>query len=113
MNTIEAETATSGQLTLIAFLRAKPDSADELGRRLSALVEPTRLEPGCIDYQLHRSSSDPGLWVLYENWRSQADLDLHFQMPYLRLMLADFPQLLRREMELHYLHKVDDCASCR
>jgi quinol monooxygenase YgiN len=110
MNAIEGETSMSEQLTLIAFLRAKPGADAELGRRLSALVEPTRLEPGCIDYQLHRSNSDPGLWVLYENWRSQADLDLHFQMPYLRPMLADFPQLLRGDMELHYLHKVGDSA---
>jgi len=35
----------SEPLTLIAFLRAKPGAEEELGRRLSALVEPTRREP--------------------------------------------------------------------
>ncbi|HEY5758618.1 MAG TPA: antibiotic biosynthesis monooxygenase family protein [Steroidobacter sp.] len=67
----------SDQLTLIAMLRAKPGAEEELGRRLGALVEPTLQEAGCIDYRLHRSNSDSGLWVLYE-----------------------------QEMELHYLHKV-------
>lgn len=100
----------SDQLTLIAFLRARPGVEDELGRRLSALVEPTRREPGCVAYQLHRSNSDAGLWVLYENWRSQADLDLHFQEPYLGDLLADLPGLLRQEMELHYMHKVGGSA---
>jgi quinol monooxygenase YgiN len=96
----------SKQLTLIAFLRAKAGCEDELGRRLSALVEPTHQEAGCIDYQLHRSNTDAGLWILYENWRSREDLDLHFQMPYLKQFLADVPQLLKQEMELHYMNKV-------
>ena len=93
-------------LTLIAFLRAREGAEEELGRRLTALIEPTLREPGCIDYQLHRSNSDPAQWILYENWRSQAALDLHFQMQYLKQMLADFPRLLSKEMELHYMHKV-------
>jgi quinol monooxygenase YgiN len=96
----------SKPLTLIAFLRAKAGLEDELGRRLSALIAPTLEEEGCIDYQLHRSNTDAALWVLYENWQSQEDLDLHFQMPYLKQMLADFPQLLKQDMELHYMDKV-------
>jgi quinol monooxygenase YgiN len=97
----------SEPLTLIAFLRAKAGAEEELGRRLSALVEPTRQEPGCLHYQLHRSNSDQGLWVLYESWRSQTDLDQHFLKPYLTELLADFPGLLREEMELHFMTKAD------
>ena len=37
----------SEPLTLIAFLRAKPGAEEELGRRLSALVEPTRRARRC------------------------------------------------------------------
>lgn len=86
-------------LTLIAFLRARARAEEELGRRLAALIEPTLREPGCIDYQLHRSNCDPAVWILYVNWRSQAALDL-------RQMLADFPGLLSKDMELHHMHKV-------
>ena len=94
------------QLALIAFLRARAGVEEELGRRLNALVKPTHQEPGCIDYQLHRSNTDAGLWILYENWRSQADLDLHFQTPYLKDFLEGVPRLLRQDIELHYMHKV-------
>lgn len=41
------------ELTLVAFLRAKPRQSEELSRRLNALVEPTRAEAGCINYDLH------------------------------------------------------------
>lgn len=47
------------QLTNIAFIHAKPGSWEALGRRL-ALVEPSRQEPGCINYDLHRSGFPSG-----------------------------------------------------
>jgi quinol monooxygenase YgiN len=58
---------TNGQLTLFAFLTAKPDMDDELGRRLMALVEPARADAGNINYDLHRSRDDPDVRGLYEN----------------------------------------------
>lgn len=77
-------TQAEEQLTVVAFLRAKEGKSEELGRRLSAVVEPTRREPGNLNYDLHRSCDDPNLWVLYENWASAAALDAHFETPYLK-----------------------------
>jgi quinol monooxygenase YgiN len=42
------------------------------------------------------------VWILYESWRSRADLDAHFEQPYTRAMLARFPELLASEMELTF-----------
>jgi quinol monooxygenase YgiN len=36
---------------------------------LAALVEPGRLEAGCLNYDLHRSV-DADVWFAYETWRS-------------------------------------------
>lgn len=38
----------------------------------------------------------------YENWRSRADLEAHFEQPYTRGLMARFPELLAREMELTF-----------
>lgn len=88
------------QLTLIAFLRARSGQEEELGRRLTALIEPTRAEAGCVDYHLHRSNEDAAVWALYENWRSPADLDAHFQTPYLKDFVARKDEVLAEEMDL-------------
>ncbi|MGV2068537.1 putative quinol monooxygenase [Agrobacterium sp. 22-226-1] len=89
-------------LTLIARLTAKPGCATTLGEALQALVSLTRAEAGSIDYHLHRDNDDPSVWILYENWRSRADLDAHFQQPYTTAVMARFPDLLAREMELTF-----------
>lgn len=108
MNTEEAHMDRS--FKLVAILRARAGFEDELGRRLASLIAPTRREPGCTEYVLHRSQTDAAVWVLYEGWRSKADLERHFSMPYLREFLADAPGMLSEDMTLHYLDQLGDTA---
>jgi quinol monooxygenase YgiN len=70
-------------LTVIAHMRAKPGKEAELRRELEALVGPTSKEDGYVNYNLHVSRGDPGVFYLYENWESEAHLDAHLQQPHL------------------------------
>lgn len=92
--------AYGDQLTLVAFICAKPGMGDELGRRLWALVEPARAEPGNINYDLHRSKEKPDVWMLYENWKAESDLAAHFELPYMKEFVAALPEVLDGEMDL-------------
>ncbi|MFB9261966.1 putative quinol monooxygenase, partial [Bradyrhizobium erythrophlei] len=56
-------------LTLVAYLHAKPEKRLELEALLRSFVEPTRREPGCIEYHFHRDAEDPDVFMFYENWR--------------------------------------------
>lgn len=103
--------ANSNQLTLAVFLHAKPGKTEELGVRLRALVEPTRREEGCLNYDLHHSNENADVWMIYENWRSPADLDLHFQMPYLRDFVGRLGELLVTDMEIRRFAMVSTPAT--
>jgi quinol monooxygenase YgiN len=70
-------------LTVIAHMRAKPGKEAELRRELEALVEPTSKEDGFVNYNLHVSHEDAGVFYLYENWESGEKLDAHLQAPHL------------------------------
>lgn len=98
------------RLTLIARLTAKPDQAETLGEALRSLIEPTLTEVGAIEYRLHRDNDDPRVWLLYETWRSRADLDAHFGQPYTKAVLDQFPDLLARDMELTFGTPINACA---
>ncbi|WP_375788549.1 putative quinol monooxygenase [Bradyrhizobium sp. Pha-3] len=56
--------------TNLAFIRAQSGKSDALGHALLALVAPSRAEPGCGTYDVHRSNDDADLWMVYETWRS-------------------------------------------
>ncbi|PMS18843.1 antibiotic biosynthesis monooxygenase [Trinickia dabaoshanensis] len=103
----------SEQLTVIAFMRAKPGAEEELGRRLMELVEASRQETGCLNYDLHRSNTDPAVWCMYENWRSRVDLDAHFQTTYLQRFAQDKDRLLAGDSDMHYLSMVSAQAASR
>jgi quinol monooxygenase YgiN len=90
----------SATLTLIARMRAKPGQQARLRAELLRLVSPTRAELGCIAYDLHVSQEDPALFLFYETWKSQADLDAHFKTPHLQALAKILPEMLEGEMEL-------------
>lgn len=99
------------KLSLVAFLYAQAGKEEELRRRLLALVEASRAEAGCINYDVHQSDEDPTVFVMYENWRERADLDRHFEMPYMKDIVAVLPELLRAPTAMHYLSMLSTPAA--
>jgi quinol monooxygenase YgiN len=76
------------QLTVVAHLRALSGQIEETKAFLLGLIEPTRAEPGVIEYWLHQDNDDPAEFTYYENWMSRAewDKDKVFEVQNIRLM---------------------------
>ncbi len=87
-------------LTVVACLRAKAGEHARLREELQRLVAPTRAETGCVTYDLHVSKSEPGLFMFYEVWKTEADLDAHFQTPHMVAIAKLLPELLESPMDL-------------
>jgi len=75
-------------LTVIAFIKAKPGKETVLHEALLALVTATREEAGCINYDLHVSTENPGHFAFHENWASKQHLDEHLKSPHLAAVAA-------------------------
>lgn len=75
-------------LTIIAKWKAKPGAENELDERLRSLVAPTLAEEGCINYDLHRSIEDPGLFMFYENWTTKPLWEQHINAPHISTFFA-------------------------
>jgi quinol monooxygenase YgiN len=88
------------QVTVVAQFRARPGMEDSARRELKSLVEPTRSEPGCINYDLHQSADDPAVFLFYENWVSRQALDEHLAKPYLLSLQAKADGLFAQPVEL-------------
>ncbi|MBV8731051.1 MAG: antibiotic biosynthesis monooxygenase [Acidobacteriia bacterium] len=80
-------------VTVIAELNARAGKEDEARQLLLALLEPTRQEEGCIQYDLHEVVGAPGHFLFYENWRSRGALDAHLKTPHLESAFARIPEL--------------------
>lgn len=62
---------------LNVIMTAAPGCEEALFGHLSGLVEPTRAEPGCLIYELHRDPENAGKFFFYERFASQDALDTH------------------------------------
>jgi quinol monooxygenase YgiN len=95
------------QVTVAVRMRARPGNEERVRQELLALLEPTRSEPGCINYDMHESPSEPGLFFFYENWTSQELLDKHLAAPHITRWIAAAADLLAEPMELSLWRKRD------
>lgn len=60
------------KLTIVAHIHAKEDQIDRVKQQLTQLVEPTRNEDGCINYDLHQDNENLAHFMFFENWKSRA-----------------------------------------
>ena len=73
-------------IILTAMVKAKPGQEDAVKEVLVALVEPTRMEPDCLCYNLHQSKSDKTQFMFYEQWASKAAIDAHGKTPHMKAL---------------------------
>jgi quinol monooxygenase YgiN len=70
---------------VVAHFVAKSDSVEDVKRYLSAMVDPTRAEVGCVTYELLHNADDPTDFTFVEEWSSKTDLDRHAQSEHIRI----------------------------
>ncbi|MGH2540425.1 MAG: putative quinol monooxygenase [Actinomycetota bacterium] len=88
---------------LLARYRAKPGQGDIVERTLLEMAEAVRrTEPGCLVYRAARSTEEPEIFVLYEEYEDEAALLAHRETPHFRTLIEGVvaPVLASREREI-------------
>jgi quinol monooxygenase YgiN len=94
-------------LTVIARIKAKPGMEKRIQQYLLGLLAPTRSETGCITFDLFIDINDPTVFMLYENWESQAAIDAHFEQPYVKEVLQAYEVTLAEPIAVSFLNKIE------
>lgn len=71
------------QLTIVARILAKAEKRELVQTELLKLIDMTRAEEGCINYDLHQDNEDPNLFLFYENWASRDLWQKHMETAHL------------------------------
>ena len=71
-----------GALTLVVLLRPRDGQELLLEAELRAIVVPSRKEPDCLTYDLHRSADPPPAFLLHEVWASREAHAQHTRTPH-------------------------------
>jgi quinol monooxygenase YgiN len=70
------------ELDIIARFHARPGRESDVAAAIHTISVPTRAEPGCIGYQVVRSTRDPALFFIHSRWKDEAAFDHHATLPH-------------------------------
>ena len=85
---------TNQKVDVVAHLHAKAGKESELRKVLESFVAPTRLEEGCIRYDLFVDLDHPNKFTFIEEWASRDALNKHGQSSHIQAGRKHFPELL-------------------
>lgn len=76
------------KLTIVANIKANADKIDLVKVELEKLIDITRAEEGCINYDLHQDNENPAHFMFYENWESRELWQAHMGNQHLQDYMA-------------------------
>ncbi|NES24956.1 MAG: antibiotic biosynthesis monooxygenase [Symploca sp. SIO3E6] len=76
------------KLTIVAHITAKSDKIELVKTELEKLIDITRAEEGCLQYDLHQDNENPAHFMFYENWESRELWQIHMNNQHIKDYMA-------------------------
>ncbi|NQD92901.1 antibiotic biosynthesis monooxygenase [Pseudomonas sp. CrR25] len=92
-------------LTLVATLITRDGHAAAVEAGLRQLVDASRAEVGCLQYDLHQHRDNPQVFVMLEQWLDAAALSAHQQSPHFQAFGARCGDSLQ-SVDLQFMHRL-------
>ncbi len=68
---------TGEKIVLFARLKVKQGTEDEAKRAALAIIDASRAEKGCINYDFHQAIDDSTVFLWHETWTSRQAIEAH------------------------------------
>ena len=72
----------------------KPERRAEAVAAAVKMARASQAEAGCRSYAFYSDLEDPNLFIVFEEWESEAALQAHFRTPHMAEFNAIIPQLV-------------------
>jgi quinol monooxygenase YgiN len=69
-------------------MRPKEGKIDAVLRTIQGLLEPMRVQPGCLGFRCSRDIEDENVTILEERWKTQKDMERHVGSDGFRTILS-------------------------
>ncbi|MDD2468104.1 MAG: putative quinol monooxygenase [Desulfobulbus sp.] len=86
------------RITVVAKLVARKEAIETAKAEVLKMVQPTRQEPGCIEYRLHQDNQGPAVFLFYENWENLSCLEQHIKSAHYQSYAAAVANLLSEKV---------------
>lgn len=80
-------------IVVVGQFRFPPERMEEARPVMRRVMESTRAEPGCVEYNYGEDVLDPGLIRVSEVWESREQLAAHMQTPHMARWQREWAEL--------------------
>src|SRR4029453_16695224 len=96
----------ANSLTVLAIVKAQAGKENQVRQALLSLVEPSRKDAGCLNYDLHQAAYNPALFMFHENWTGKAHREQPRANPGLQAVLANVAQMVAEPPEITLWNRI-------
>lgn len=94
------------KINLTAILKSKPENIEELRHILLDMVNQSKSETACVQYELHQDKNDKSLFIFHEVWENQNGFEQHNQQSYIQSFFQNSKSLLQEEPLLYFTNRI-------
>lgn len=90
----------------VSKIFVKEDKVNELVELFKEMIEPTKKEDGCIQYEMYQDEEDPTILIVLEQWESRDAFDKHLQTEHFERIAPKMTELMLKETELNVAYRI-------
>lgn len=108
MENDERTMETNERIVLFARLKVKKEAVETAKRAALALVEPSRDEAGCINYDFHQALDDESVFLWHETWANRAAIEAHGASAHFKEFSAAVADATEEALQLTFAKMVSE-----
>lgn len=93
-------------LTVVAKAIVKEEKIEEFKKYADEIIKETRKEEGNISYSLYEDSKNSNILTFIEFWRSEEDLQKHFNSKHFKEILPKMGELQKSKTEINIYKEI-------
>ncbi|MCQ4259601.1 putative quinol monooxygenase [Stutzerimonas stutzeri] len=95
----------------ILHAHTKPDKSEAFEALFRTYIEPSRAEPGCIEYHMLRDAHDPALFIFFEIWASAEAFAAHIALPHMQRFHEQRMDYLSQDLVIRPIETLSDASA--
>ena len=100
----------SENIVLIARLKVKKDAVKQAKEAALAIVEYSRAENGCLNYDFHQAIDDETVFIWHETWESKAAIEAHGASKHFNAFSRQIKDLIDEPLQITLTKMVSEKA---
>lgn len=89
--------------TMLVRLEVKEGANAKFESAFAPAIKATRAEKGCMAYDLSHDTDSAGSYLLYERWKTLADLQAHLNADHIKSLIPQLGDLTAKPPEIQVL----------